>query len=178
MERKTTLADGNIINIRNAERVELISKGYFENGELKKILELGMSDDFLFEAIIMEDKNIDNISSIDFPIPKYDPLYKHFYELLKGQDKLLIDDDFTVEDNKKYILIRQNEDIINIEFNNNLESDTAMFKFNISIKNIMRDGRSKIDRKKLDTKDRLIKFFRNINKEFLTKKETRLEEER
>ena len=40
----------------------------------------------------------------------------------------------------------------------------------------MRDGRSKIDRDGLDTKERLVKFFRGVEKELLFDKEKELEE--
>ena len=49
-------------------------------------------------------------------------------------------------------------------------------KFIITIINIMRDGRSKIDREGLDTKERLVKFFRDIESELLKYKEQDEEE--
>ena len=44
------------------------------------------------------------------------------------------------------------------------------------VHNIMRDGRSKIDRDGLDTKERLVKFFRDTENELLKYKEQDEEE--
>ena len=164
MEKNIVLEDGNIVKFNNEERRILIDKGYLQNGELSKVLTMFMGDDIGFEAFPFSDEDID---SIDFQIPLYDPLYKHFKSLLGTDDSLIIDDDMTVEEKRKYIKIHRDKQGILINFYNDLEDDLITNKFNITIINIMRDGRSKIDRDGLDTKERLVKFFKDIEKEIL-----------
>ena len=144
-----------------------------QNGEPSKVLTMFMGDDFGFEAYTFSNEKTD---SVDFLIPKYDPLYKHLNTLLGTNDDLLIDDDMTVEEQQKYMKIQRQEQDILINFNNSLKDDSITNKFIITIINIMRDGRSKIDRDGLDTKERLVKFFRGVTKELLFDKEKELEE--
>ena len=76
----------------------------------------------------------------------------------------------------KYMKIQKHEQDISVDFYNGSKDASITDKFIITIINIMRDGRSKIDREGLDTKERLVKFFRGIEKELLFDKEKELEE--
>ena len=87
MEKKIRLEDENIIRINNDGRSVIIDKGYIKNGEPSKILTMSMTDDFGFEAFDFSNEETD---SVDFLIPRYDPLYKHLNNLLGTNDNLLI----------------------------------------------------------------------------------------
>lgn len=168
MEKKKILDDGNIIKLNNDGRRVIIDKGYIQNGEPSKILTMSMTDDFGFEAFTFSDEEKD---SVNFSIPQYDPLYKHLNTLLDANDDLVIDDDMTAEEKQKYMKIQRQKQEILVNFYNGSKDDSLTNKFIITIINIVSDGRSKIDRDGLDTKERLVKFFRGIEKELLFDKE-------
>ena len=168
MEKKKILDDGNIIKLNNDERRVIIDKGYIQNGEPSKILTMSMTDDFGFEAFTFSDEETD---SVNFSIPQYDPLYKHLNTLLDANDDLVIDDDMTAEEKQKYMKIQRQKQEILVNFYNGSKDDSLTNKFIITIINIVSDGRSKIDRDGLDTKERLVKFFRGVEKELLFEKE-------
>ena len=168
MEKKKILDDGNIIKLNNDGRRVIIDKGYIQNGEPSKILTMSMTDDFGFEAFTFSDEETD---SVNFSIPQYDPLYKHLNTLLDANDDLVIDDDMTAEEKQKYMKIQRQKQEILVSFYNGSKDDSLTNKFIITIINIVSDGRSKIDRDGLDTKERLVKFFRGVEKELLFDKE-------
>ncbi|MBR0351006.1 MAG: hypothetical protein IJH76_04225 [Clostridia bacterium] len=168
MEKKKILDDGNIIKLNNDGRRVIIDKGYIQNGEPSKILTMSMTDDFGFEAFTFSDEQTD---SVNFSIPQYDPLYKHLNTLLDANDDLVIDDDMTAEEKQKYMKIQRQKQEILVNFYNGSKDDSLTNKFIITIINIVSDGRSKIDRDGLDTKERLVKFFRGVEKELLFDKE-------
>lgn len=173
MDKRLVLKDGNVINLSNSSGKLIIDKGYIENGEPSKALTMSMSDDFGFEAYTFLDEETD---SVDFSIPQYDPLYKHLNALLGVDDDLVINDDMAVEEKQKYMRIQRQEQGISISFYNGSKDASITNKFIITIINIMRDGRSKIDREGLDTKERLLVFFRSVEKELLFDKEKEAEE--
>jgi hypothetical protein len=173
MEKKKILDDGNIIKLNSDGRRVIIDKGYIQNGEPLKVLTMSMTDDFGFEAFTFSDEET---NSVNFSIPQYDPLYKHLNTLLDANDDLVIDDDMTAEEKQKYMKIQKREQDILVNFYNNSKNASITDKFIITIINIMSDGRSKIDRDGLDTKERLVKFFRGVEKELLFDKEKELEE--
>lgn len=173
MEKKKILDDGNIIKLNNDGRKVIIDKGYIQNGEPLKVLTMSMTDDFGFEAFTFSDEETD---SVNFSIPQYDPLYKHLNTLLGANDDLIIDDDMTAEEKQKYMKIQKQEQDILVSFHNGSKEASTIDKFIITIINIMRDGRSKIDRDGLDTKEKLVEFFRDFEKELLLDKEKEEEE--
>lgn len=173
MEKKKILDDGNIIKLNSDGRRVIIDKGYIQNGEPLKVLTMSMTDDFGFEAFTFSDEET---NSVNFSIPQYDPLYKYLNALLDSNDDLVIDDDMTAEEKQKYMKIQKREQDILVNFYNNSKNASITDKFIITIINIMSDGRSKIDRDGLDTKERLVKFFRGVEKELLFDKEKELEE--
>ena len=173
MDKKISLEDGNIIKINNDGRSIIIDKGYLKNGEPSKVLTMSMTDDFGFEAFTFSDEETD---SVDFSIPQYDPLYKHLNTLLDANNDLIIDDDMTAEEKQKYMKIQRKEEDILVNFYNGLKDASTTDKFIITIINVMSDGRSKIDREGLDTKVRLVKFFRDTESKLLKYKEQDEEE--
>ncbi|MBR2744425.1 MAG: hypothetical protein IKE01_03910 [Clostridia bacterium] len=173
MDKKIALEDGNIIKMNNDEGSIIIDKGYLKNGEPSKILTMSMKDDFGFEVYTFSNEQT---NCVDFSIPQYDPLYKHLNAILGVSDSLIIDDDMTLEEKQKYMIIqRQKQDIL-VSFYNDLKEDSLTGKFIITVINIMRDGRSKIDQEGLDTKERLVKFFRAVENELLLNKEKEVDE--
>ena len=168
MKKKKILDDGNIIKLNNDGRRVIIDKGYIQNGEPLKVLTMSMTDDFGFEAYTFLNEETDGVN---FSIPQYDPLYKHLNVLLGTHSDLIIDDDMTAEEKQKYMKIQKHEQDISVDFYNGSKDASITDKFIITIINIMSDGRSKIDRDGLDTKERLVKFFRGVKKDLLFDKE-------
>lgn len=137
-----------------------ISEGFIENGEILKTYDLNQWDDYGLNAWT-EDENVNKIS-FEFDINH--PLYMPLFHLLNYDKELLIDDDGTIEDNKRYILITRKDNKINMDFIDNTDCIHGGERFRIFIKNICTDGRSKIDRYNKDTKKRLLLFFNESNK--------------
>lgn len=135
--------NGSISNIN-------ISLGYFNDNDLEKILELSMSDDFnFFGKYFIEDED-----QLEFSIDANNPMFFAFNRLINGKETLIIDDDDTFDEKKKYLEIKRDENNIKIIFHNNISN--SYDKFNIFIKNILNDGRSKMSS---DVKAKLCKLF-------------------
>ena len=115
--------------------------------------------DFTFNAMnFLEETNV-----LTFEIDNENPLYKPFIKLINNSF-LLIDDDLTREPNKKFLMIERQLDKICIKFNKSNEDNS--FIFNITIINITFDLRSKIDQQNLNTKSKLLDFFKDLNDTF------------
>ena len=99
-------------------------------------------------------------------IRKNNPLYIPLLHLLNGNKELIIDDDSTEELNQKYMKIYLDGENINVDFIYNVTKDHDIEKFNIFIKNVTYDLRSKIDCQGLDTKERLYFFFKEMIERF------------
>ena len=142
-----------------------ISGYYLENNKLEKAFYLSMWDDFSFNAYV----NNYNISEITFTFNKNHPLYNPLKKILNTDNNLLIDDDLTLKDKMKYLNISMSNNVILLSFVNKLSNqDYYSKKFNVFIKNIMPDCRSKIDRQYLDTKEHLCHFFNEVRDFFET----------
>ena len=110
---------------------------------------------------------LENIKCESHIIDKTNPLYIPLLHLLNGEDELIIDDDETREINQKYMRINFDGENVIVEFINNLDMDyIPIEKFNIFIKNICADVRSKIDCADKDTKERLFFFFSELADKF------------
>lgn len=136
-----------------------IMEGFLENGELIKTYDLSQWDDYGLNGWINNDKDTKKIS---FEFDMDHPLYFPLFHLLNYDDELLIDDDGTREDNKRYMLVHREKDKIFMEFIDELDSIYISEKFRVFIKNIRSDGRSKIDQNYKDTKIRLLLFFNEV----------------
>ena len=121
-------------------------------------------DDYGFNGWIYNDKEINSIS---FNFDKNHPLYFPLFHLLNYDDELLIDDDATRENNKIYIRLYREKDIIYMDFIDELNEDNRIDKFYVFIKNITKDGRSKMDQENKDTKIRLFEFFNEVHNTLL-----------
>ncbi len=138
-----------------------ITEGFLEDGILLSTYSLSQWDDYGLGGWINNDEGIDKIS---FEFDKNHPLFLPLFHLLNYDNELLIDDDDTKEKNQKYMLVRREKDKIYLDFVDHLEdSDSFEERFNVFIKNILFDGRSKIDQEQKDTKKRLLTFFAEAN---------------
>lgn len=164
MEKRIELENKDMIIITENQAISVM-KGYFLNGELVKTIRLSMWDDFGFEAWM--DSDYDDIDKISFNFELNDPLYPYLDNLLGEDKELVIDDDNTREEYKKVMIISKEEHEIIITFENKLEKNKILEKYNIFIKNIMNDIRSKIDCRGEDTKIRLINFFDEVRSNLL-----------
>lgn len=137
-----------------------IQEGFLENGEVVKSYTLSQWDDYGFRGWASDDEDIKRLS---FEFDMTHPLYIPLIHLLNYDEELVIDDDDTREENKNFMQIHQEEDKILVDFVNELDDDYLVDRFNVFIKNILFDGRSKIDQQQKDTKTRLIDFFNEAN---------------
>ena len=143
-----------------------INEGFLESNDLNKSYSLSMYDDYCFSAFTLDN----TINRISFSFDIDHPLYIPLLHLLNGDKEVIIDDDNTNELNKKYLKVYIENNIIYLDFVNELHNDEYLEMFNVFVKNITYDLRSKIDSYGLDTKDRLNIFFREaikrINEEY------------
>ena len=143
-----------------------INRDYTRIGEIIEVgdtdfmsYDLCQSDDYGFYAMGTNDFEGDTLT---FSIDKNNPLYIPFLNLLNKDKSLIIDDDLTRELNQKYLEIVDEGDSISLSFINKDEKASCIDKFDVFIKNIAYDLRSKTDSQRLDTKSRLIKFFNEV----------------
>ena len=158
---KYTISEGYI------KPVYSLHEGFLQNGELKKGYSLSQWDDYGLNAWI-EDDNESDIISFEFDVSH--PLYIPFFHLLNYDEQLIIEDDGIKEYGKKYLHIYRNDNKMLIDFIDKINNNYMDWgeRFHVFIKNIVFDGRSKIDCDKKDTKIRLHNFFKEIN-QILTK---------
>lgn len=166
MRKDIMLKDGNkiIIDITPGYCTEVIkiTKGYFKEKDLIKSISLTIWDDISFHGYINNNKT-ENILEFEFDIN--DPIYFCLNRLLNDKELLIIEDDDTYEMNKKYMTIKREEEIIKIIFFNNIKENNSHNKYNVFIKNIGPDSRSKIEDIKM--KQQIVKFFRECTKTLL-----------
>ncbi len=142
-----------------------IKEIFLENNKLKKIYTLSVWDDYNFNSYV---DSYDTSSIVSYEFDKNHPLFLALFHLLNYDEELLIDDDGTIEEGKKYLLIKKIKDKIYILFVNKLENNEFLSKkFNVFVKNILYDGRSKVDRKSKDTKIRLNNFFNEVYEDLI-----------
>lgn len=140
-----------------------ISKDYYAGNDLVKGYTFCMWDDYAFDA--WPNNSDFSTDTVMFEIDINDPLFFCFHRLLEGIEELVIDSD-EYEDNIKKLIIRKMNNNIELEFRSNYPKN-AVDKFQIFIKNIAFDLRSKIDVQEKDTKERLFKFFEDVEQTLL-----------
>ena len=178
MEKRIDVKDGIII-------YQKIPNGYItffkivyikcdEENKPEKRLQFSMWDDFQFQGDPGKYELFD-LEKIDFDIEKENILYGPIKRFLGEDKEFILDDDATWEINNKVMKISENEDNIKIEFINNRkgqEEQSKLDRYKIFIKNIIFDGRSKLD-DKLDnpTKERLRNLFLDLRSTIAGKEE-------
>ena len=115
-----------------------IQEYILKNGNPIKNYSLSKYDDYGFNGhIFIESKDVnvlEKVNNLSFTISVSHPLYIPLLNLLNGDDELIIDDDYTKDLNKKYMLIKRKKDKIYLSFVNNLEKDELLYKFFVFIK--------------------------------------------
>lgn len=168
-EKKIKIDDNRTLIYRKISGYTLtykIEEHFLKDGHIEKNYWLSQWDDYGFNAWINDDKAITKVS-FEFDIDH--PLFIPLFEMLNYDKELIIDDDDTSEFNKKYMRIHREEDKIYMDFIDNITDPlhaTWMDKFNVFIKNISPDGRSKIDCQYKDTKERLWYFFNEVFEDY------------
>lgn len=163
MEKRIEISEDRVLRYRFINNFPVIEELFFENGELEKNYTLNRTQDYCFEAMTFAD---DDVNELSFEYDENHPLYLPLLHLLNNEEKLIIDDDYTREEYQKYLIISKDDNKIILSFINNSKR-VDFDKFNIVIINIIRDLRSKIDQKNMDTKERLTEFFREADKIFM-----------
>ena len=136
----------------------IITEGFFKDGEVEKTYTLSQGDDYGFGG--WQSSDSPNRLSFEFDIDH--PLYLPLFHLLNYDGNLLIDDDETIDDFKKYMSIKRVDKKIIIEFIDVKKYADYTKKFQVLIKNVLFDGRSKIDQSYSNTKHRLAAFFNEV----------------
>lgn len=135
-----------------------IEKTFLNNNELEKTISFSIWDDMSFRTYIHNDDLYSDIMDLSFEINIEDKIYFALNRLLGIDDSLVIDDDDTREKLKNYMEFKREKNKFIITFHDE-DIDKALFeRFNVFIKNIGPDGRSKIE--DFNIKYRLVKFFR------------------
>lgn len=146
--------------------ISLMMGIYSKSDTIISILSMNMSSDFLFSF-----SNFYKIrkNEIVIPISKTNKLYNVFSNFIGENSSIIIDDDDTSERLEKYIVFYKTHNGILIRAINktqkNINVDIEMEDYwSFSIKNIFFDLRSKVDKDGLDTKQRLIILFSDLEK--------------
>lgn len=142
-----------------------IEKAYFNFNKLEKKVKLSIWDDMNFSVWINDDSLYSNITSITCDITIEDKIYFALNRMLGKDNILIIDDDDTREILKNYMEFKRKENIIQIIFHDEDIDKPTFERFKVFIKNIVSDGRSKIE--DYNIKYRLVKFFKESS-EILT----------
>lgn len=145
-----------------------------EENKPEKRLQFSMWDDFQFEGAPKEYDLLD-LEKLDFDIEKENILYEPIKRLLGKDKEFILDDDATWGINNKIMKITENKDNIKVEFINNgkgQEEQEKWDRYKVFIKNIIFDGRSKLDDIcDNSTKKRLRNLFLNLRNTIAGKEE-------
>ncbi len=145
-----------------------------EENKPEKRLQFSMWDDFQFEGAPKE-YDLFDLERMDFCIEKENILYEPIKRFLGEDKEFLLDDDATWGINNKIMKMTENKDNIKIEFINNgkgQEEQTKLDRYKIFIKNIIFDGRSKLDDiPDNSTKKRLRNLFLDLRSTIAGKEE-------
>lgn len=169
MEKTITTNENNIIKLNTEEnycyKVINIEKNYINNGKIEKKISFAIWDDIRFDSYLMNQNIHFNNNEITYEIKIEDQIYFALNRLLGKEGLLIIDDDHTKEQLKKYIKLQKDYNRILITFHDEVTDKFSIDRFSVFIKNIGPDPRSKI--KDINIKYRLIDFFKEAE-EILT----------
>lgn len=156
-----------ILSIENEYGIPSVSieVAEFSSNDIIRTIEFIKSSDYTFRVYLFNDSES---MQQKFVISKNDVLYNPFYKFLGKDLRLIIDDDYTRKCDEQILTISRDDENIYLLFNCNKNSNKLTYeRFEIFVKNILYDGRSKIDQQGLDTKDRLPKLFSDMSKAIL-----------
>lgn len=135
-----------------------ITKAFFKGKELDKTVTFSIWDDMSFNTHIHNRELCLDITDLSFEIDIEDHIYFALNRMLGKDNYLIIDDDDTSEKLRNYLKFKRINNKIVITFHDE-DIDKPLFeRFNVFIKNIGPDSRSKID--DFNVKYRLVRFFR------------------
>lgn len=142
-----------------------ITKAFFKDNELDKTITFSIWDDMSFNTHIHNEELCLDITELSFEIDIEDKIYYALNRMLGRSNSLIIDDDDTREELRNYLEFKRTNNKIIITFHDEDIEKPLFERFNIFIKNIGPDYRSKID--DFNIKYRLVRFFREAE-EILT----------
>ncbi len=149
--------EARILKITNNNYIQIAKEDTIENRKVTKSISLSKWDDFSISAWTSDVC----ANHVTFTIDKDNVLYMPLFHLLNYDKELIIDDDDTKDNYAKYVVIKNVKGDIVVNFINVID-EYDFNKFNIFIKNIGFDLRSKIDCDSKDTKDRLNNLFNEL----------------
>lgn len=135
-----------------------ITKAFLKNKDLEKTVTFSIWDDMSFRTYIANQDVYSDITKLSFEIEIEDKIYFALNRLLGKDNSLIIDDDDTREELKNYIEFKRDGNKIIVIFHDKDIEKPLFERFNVFIKNIASDWRSKIE--DFNIKYRLVRFFR------------------
>ena len=168
IEKTIKVNDNRIIRLAE-EKLSLtymfaIKEDFLKDGEYDRSYTLGRWDDYGFRGHKHLDwKEEKETKTLSYEFDCNHPFFVYLLRLLNGEKELIIDDDDTPEDKMKYMHLHLDDDyIIRLDFVYNLNNQFDISRFNVFIKNVGFDLRSKLDCDDTDIKERLHFFFNDI----------------
>lgn len=135
-----------------------IEEYFIKDDEMHKDYRLSIDDHYHFIGWINANLPAkEEMETLSYDFEPSHPLYAPLNHLLREESQLIIDDDHTIGDNKKVLLVSRDEDRITLDFINHLEKDDVQNKFSIFSRGIISDPKTKAN---FETKERLLLFFK------------------
>lgn len=134
-----------------------ITKAFFRDKDLEKTITFSIWDDMSFRTYIHNQDVYSGIMELSFDIDIDDQIYFALNRMLGKDNSLIIDDD-TREELKNYVEFKRDVNKILVIFYDEDINKPLFERFNVFIKNIASDFRSKIE--DFNIKYRLVRFFR------------------
>ena len=159
-EKTIKLSDERIIKFYISEGLSTrysIEEYFIENDEMHKDYRLSVDDHYSFIGWINASlPTKEEMETLSYDFEPNHPLYAPLNHLLRDDKQLIIDDDHTIGDNKKVLLLSKDEDRITMDFINHLAKDDVQSKFSIFSRGIISDPKTKATP---EIKERLRLFF-------------------
>ena len=143
-----------------------IEKAYLKDDSLDKTITLLKTDDMKFTAYKQDLADYSDLVELEYEVTMEDKIYFALNRLLGNNDEMFIDDDFTRDEYRNYLIIKRKQNKIVFIFHDEDIQKLTFERFNVFIINIVSDGRSKI--KDINTKSRLLNFFKEASEILLS----------
>lgn len=143
-----------------------IEKAYLKDDSLDKTITLLKTDDMKFTAYKQDLADYSDLVELEYEVTIEDKIYFALNRLLGNNDEMFIDDDFTRDEYRNYLIIKRKQNKIVFIFHDEDIQKLTFERFNVFIINIVSDGRSKI--KDINTKSRLLNFFKEASEILLS----------
>ena len=137
-----------------------IVERFFADGMECAHYSLIQDDNYYFNADLDFDlATEENNKKLIFDIDVNHPLFFSFLHLLNGEEELIINDSTNKENESKYLSIKNEEDIITLNFVDKIKNESLSKKFKIKFDSTLDYLTSKESVKDNDTRERLNIFF-------------------